>query len=141
MNLSYIYKRFHVRTKLKFRANKYNKAIASLNQEQVKVFHMIMSMAEKNSDDIKFDPESQETLIVLPEMLVTITPYTVHIDNTHGFRSTIFPQDAYEIMDDKLNKEAHRVRRKLKYDVKMRINTFLNNVMEKYDLEEPEIHG
>jgi len=74
-------------------------------------------------------------------MLVTVTPFIIHIDNTHGFRSTKFPQNAYEIMDDKLNKEAHKIRRKLKYDVKVRINNFLNNVINTYDLQEPEIHG
>jgi len=141
MNLSYKFKRFIVKKKQNFRYSKNQKAIAMLNQEQEKVFHMVMSLAVKNSKDIRFDPETQETLIVLENMLVTITPYTVHIDNTHGFRSTNFPQEAYEIMDAILNKEAHRVRRKLKYDVKMRINTFLNNVMETYDLQEFKIHG
>ena len=146
MNLSYKYKRFYVQSRLKFRANKYKKAIGNLDTEQIKVFSMVMNMAKKNSEDIKFDPESSETLIVLSEMLVTIKPYVVHIDNTHGFRSTRFPQDAYEIMDSILIKEAHRVRRKLKNDVKMRINLFLNKVIEKYDLndkkpEESKING
>lgn len=141
MSLSYTYARFHVGTKLRLRANKYRKAIAMLNQEQLLVFNMVMSLAEKNSFDIKFDPETDETLIVSQNMLVTITKYVVHIDNTHGFRSTQFPQDAFEIMEDKLYKEAHRVRRKLKHDVKVRINKFLNKVIETYDLQESEIHG
>jgi len=47
MNLSYKYKRFHVRTRLKFKANKYRKALAELDQEQLKVFNMVMSLAVK----------------------------------------------------------------------------------------------
>lgn len=141
MNLSYKFKKFIVKKKQKYSYNKSQKAIAMLNQEQEKVFHMVMMMAEKNSQDIKFDPETFETLIVLPEMLITVTKFVVHIDNTHGFRSTQFPEDAFDIMDAKLNKEAHRVRRKLKHDVKMRINEFLNTVITKYDLQETEIHG
>lgn len=136
MNLKYKYKRFYVRTRLNFKEKKHRKAISMLNQEQLKVFNMVMTLADKNSTDIKFDPETQETLIVLNDMLVTLTPFIVHIDNTHGFRSTIFPENAFEIIDNKLNKEAHRVRRKLKYDVKIRINNFLNNVINIYGLQE-----
>lgn len=141
MSLSYKINKLYIIINRKLKAKKNRKAIASLNQEQLKVFNMVMSLAEKNSEDIRFDKDTQETMFYLPNMLVTITPYVVHIDNTHGFRTTIFPNNAFDIMEDKLNKEAHRVRRKWKYEAKLRINKFLNKVISTYDLEEPEIHG
>ena len=135
MNLSYKYKRFYVRKKLEYRAKKHYNALIKLNQEQLKVFNMVMSLAKKNSNDIKFVLDTQEILIVLPDMLITLKRFRVYVD----IISTPFPQDIFEIMENELIKEGHRVRRKLKHDVKVRINSFLNNVIETFDLEVPDL--
>lgn len=134
MNLNYKLNRFYVKHKQNRKARKYKNAIAKLNREQLDVFNYIMKTGVINSENIMFDPEVEETMIVLPEILVTINKYKVTIDNTHGFMPTDFPNDAYEIMESFLKKEGHRVRRKLKHEVKMRKRIFVNNIVTASDL-------
>ena len=128
MGLRYKYSKFLISTKQRYKENKYKKALAKLNVEQLKVFNLVMDLAIKNNNCIRFDPKIEETLIVMPEILITITKYKVVIQNSHGFLTTQFRDDAYEIMDEALTKEAHKERRKLKHDVKIRINQFLNKI-------------
>ena len=136
MNLGYKLNRFYVRIKLNHKANKYRKAIAKLNREQLEVFNYIMTTGKINSTNIMFDPEIEETLIFLPEILVTITKYKILIDNTHGFMRTDFPNDAYEIMENFLKKEGHRVRRKLKHEVKLRKRAFITDILPTINIED-----
>ena len=100
----------------------------SLTIEQLKLYNMVVSHAIKNNSSIKFDPESDEILIVLPKMLITLKNEYVSIQNTTGFYMDRFPSLPYDILVHIIYKEAHRERRRLKYEVKQRINTFLNKL-------------
>lgn len=133
MNLNYRISRFIVRTKQNIRTKKYNNAVAKLNSEQLTVFNLIMEMATKHRACIRFDPEVEETLIVTPDKLFTINKYKVNIDNTHGFLPTHFPNGAYDIMEKKLKKEGHKERRRLKHEVKVRKQEFLDKIVVEID--------
>ena len=134
MSITYKYSKTLVKIKQRYKTTEYHKAVGKLNTEQLKVFNFILEKAVQNRESIRIDPE--ETLIVLPDILVTLVKYKVIIHNTHGFLTTSFQNDAYDIMYDVLKKEEYRERRRLKHEVKIRINDFLNriNVVEEIEL-------
>jgi hypothetical protein len=89
-----------------------------------------MNIGVTHNEYIKFDPEIDEIMIYMPDMLIVIGNYMVNIDNTHGFIPTEFQNDAYEIMQSLLKKEGHRNRRKLKHEVKIRKRNFMDKISE-----------
>jgi hypothetical protein len=101
-------------------------AFSHMTKEQTKVYSMVTNYAKKFREDIRFDPESDEILIVMEHMLISLKGEVVHILNSHGFYPSNIPSEAYEILVDVIKKEAHKDRRRLKNDVKIRINKFLN---------------
>jgi hypothetical protein len=125
---NYFVKRKLVKIKQSSRKKKSSIALKSMSSEQIKLYDMVISLAIKNNTAIKFDPESDEILIVLPKMLVTLKDETVIVQNTTGFYSDRFPSLPYDMMVRVIYKEAHRERRRLKYEVKLRINQFLNKL-------------
>ena len=125
---NFFIKRKLVKLKQSSQRKKLAIAIKSMSSEQEKLYNMVISLAIKNNSAIKFDPESDEILIVLPKMLVTLKDETVIVQNTTGFYTDRFPSLPYDIMVRVIYKEAHRERRRLKYEVKLRINNFLNKL-------------
>jgi hypothetical protein len=130
MNLNYKINRIIIKIKQFKAKNKYAKAVKKLNTEQLRVFNYIMNIGVTHNEYIKFDPEIDEIMIYMPDMLIVIGNYMVNIDNTHGFIPTEFQNDAYEIMQSLLKKEGHRNRRKLKHEVKIRKRNFMDKISE-----------
>jgi len=117
-------------------------AFSHMTKEQMKVYSMVTNYARKFREDIRFDPESDEILIVMEHMLISLKGEVVHILNSHGFYPSSIPSEAYEILVDVIKKEAHKDRRRLKNEVKIRINKFLNeasyegdNISTEFDME------
>lgn len=113
------------RQRMKLKREKF--AFSHMTKEQTKVYTMVVNYAKKHREDIRFDPESDEILIVMEHMLITLKGEVVHILNSHGFYPAPIPTEAYEILTEIIKKEAHKDRRRLKNDVKIRINKFLND--------------
>jgi len=130
MNLNYMFLKMRVRFKQRMRRKRNEIANRNLSLEQIKVINMVTEIAIKNNSAIKFDPKSGEVLIILPKMLITLKDEIVYIHNTTGFMSMNIPTEAFEILIESIEKEAHKERRKLKYEVKKRINNFLNNLSD-----------
>lgn len=130
MSINYKFTKMFVRFKQRMRKKRERIAFKKISAEQIKVFNMVKDIAVKYNSAIKFDPKSDEILIILPKMLVTLKGETVYIHNTTGFMSMMIPSEAYEILVELIEKEAHKERRKLKHDVKKRINEFLNQIIE-----------
>lgn len=130
MSINYKIKKSTVRFRKRMKAKRERIAFKHISAEQLKVFNMVKDLAVKHNSAIKFDPRSDEILIILPKMLVTLKGETVYIHNTTGFMSMIIPSEAYEILVELIQKEAHKERRKLKHEVKGRINEFLNKIIE-----------
>ena len=130
LNIRYKIKRrvvlYKQRTAQKAKLN----ALRNMSTEQKKVYHMVTELAIKNTSSIKFDPYTLEILIVLPKMLITLKHDNIHIHNTTGFLSIPFRPDAYEIIVNIIKVEANRERRRLKYEVKERINDYLTKLSE-----------
>ena len=128
MKIKYRIKRIIVRYKQSLRTKRQLKALKKLNSEQSITFLKVKDIAIKNRTAIKFDNESNEILIILPKMLITLIDGTVKIHNTTGFVSIDFPIEGYELLVQVVNREAHKERRKLKYEVKLRILEFINSI-------------
>lgn len=114
--------------KQKVKRKRQRSALKKMNIEQMKVFNMTKEVSIKHNDAIRFDPQSDEILIVLPKMLITLKNDTIYIHNTTGFLTMPIETDAYQMLVDIIEAEAHRERRKLKNEVKQRIGNFLNNI-------------
>lgn len=135
MVLSYSIAKMAARIRRYFR-NKTNRnrekvAFKSLSAEQLKVFNIVKDLAIQNNDAIKFDPKSSESLIVIPDkLLVTMKHEQVRIDNSRGFMSINMPSEAYEMLIEIVEAEAHKDRRKIKQDVKNRLHSFLDDIVK-----------
>jgi len=127
-NIKYFIKRKLVNFKKASNKKKEEIAMKSLTSEQQKLYNVIISLAKKNNKAIKFDPESDEILIVLFETLITLKNECIIYQNTNDFYTDKFPSLPYEILVRVIYKEAHRERRRLKYEVRQRINVFLNKL-------------
>ena len=135
MSLRYKIKKQVVRYKQRSAKKAQLLALNAMSIEQTKTYNMVKDLAIKHRDCIKFDPYSLEILIVLPKMLITLKSDTVYIHNTNGFLTVSLRTDVYEMLVKIIQIEAHRERRKLKYEVKLRINDFINKITESNNLE------
>lgn len=130
MSISYKFSKSMVRFRQRMKRKREKIAFKKISQEQLRVFNMVKDLAVKHNSAIKFDPKSDEILLILPKMLVTLKGETVYIHNTTGFMSMMMPSEVYEILVEHVEKEAHKERRKLKHEVKQRINEFLTKIIE-----------
>lgn len=130
MGLKYKVNKMIVR--IRQRSEERNRKIAfeKMNVEQLKVFSLVQDLAIKNNAAIKFDNETTEILIILPKMLITLHGGSISIDNTTGFLTVNLPIEAYDLLVCIVNKEAHKERRRLKFEVKGRIHDFLNKISD-----------
>ena len=138
MSIAYKIKKARVRFKQRVIKRGQDMAFKHMSLEQNKVFNMVKDLAIKYNEAIRFDPTSDEIIIAITknlvnvkgEMLITLKGETVYIHNTTGFMSMSIPTEAYEVLVKVVEKQAHRERRKLKKEVKDRINEFLNKIIE-----------
>lgn len=130
MSINYKIKKVRVRLRQSAIKKGHNMAFKHMSLEQLKVFNMVKDVATKYNDAIRFDPKSDEIIIALTKMLVTLKGETVYIHNTTGFMSMTIPTEAFEELVRIVERHAHRERRKLKKEVKDRINEFLNKIIE-----------
>lgn len=130
LKLMYKVKRLIVKYKQKFKVKKERRILNGMNKEQTKVFNMVKDIVINNRNCVNFDPYSNEILIVLPSMLITIKHDMVYVDNTSGFLSTKFKLDAHDMLKQFIQAEIHRERRKLKHEVKGRIHNFITKITD-----------
>ena len=130
MNMMYKFRKAIVLFKQRMKIKSQKAAFKMMNSEQMEVFNMTKAIAIKHNDAIRFDPHSDEILIVLPKMLITLKNNTIHIHNHTGFLTMSIETAAYEMLATIIEVEAHRERRKLKNEVKQRIVEFLNSIKE-----------
>jgi len=132
--LQYKIKRMNAKTRIKRRSVLKKSALKTLNFEQKEIFDLVVGEARKHPEAIRYDRIDNETLIVLKDLIIMIKSdskdYMVYIDNHQGFHSQWFYQAAYALMNDILDHEAHRFRRKLKHETKMNIRAFLRWIVE-----------
>lgn len=132
--LQYKIKRMNAKTRIKRRAVLERSALKTLNFEQKEIFDLVVGEARKHPEAIRYDRVDNETLIVLKDLIITIKSdskdYMVYVDNHRGFHSQWFYQAAYALMNDIVDREAHRFRRKLKHETKMNIRAFLRGIVE-----------
>lgn len=133
-NLQYKIKRLNAKTRIKRRLVLEKDALRTLNFEQKEIFDLVVGEARKHPEAIRYDRIDNETLIVLKDLILTIKSdskdYMVYIDNHRGFHSQWFYQQAYVLINEIVDREAHRFRRKLKHETKMNIRAFLRGIAE-----------
>jgi hypothetical protein len=104
-------------------------AMKNMSLEQLKTFNTIKELAAKYNEDIRFDNKVNKILIPMPKMLITLLGETVYMHNTSGFASVTLPAEAFELLVECIEKEAHKDRRRLEKEVKDRLNHFLDNII------------
>lgn len=133
--LQYRIKRMNVKVRIKYRSISEKSANKTLNFEQKEIFDLVVGEAKKHPEAIRYDRVDNETLIVLKDLIITIKSdskdYIVFVDNHRGFHSQWFYQAAFDLMNEIVDKEAHRFRRKLKHEITMNIRAFLRDIVER----------
>lgn len=130
MNIKYKIKRKIVRYNQRSIEKSDKRAFKNISIEQKQAFEMVKDIAIKNNSAIKFDPASDEILIILPKMLITLKNQNIEIHNTTGFINMNIPYDTYSLLVKIITKEAHKERRRLKHEVNLRIQEFLSKISE-----------
>lgn len=128
MNLNYRLNRLYIRRKLKREQKRRDIALTLLTLEQKRVYNLVKELVKANNEAIRFDLKTNETLITLPHLLIVLQNKKVQLLNTNGFHTEEFPLEVYDSLMDFIVLEGHRYRRKLKQDVKIRINQFLDTL-------------
>lgn len=103
-------------------------SLGKLTTDELNLYNKIAYISKENKKDIRFDPVSNEILITLPNMLIILNNKKVSIYNTTGFLNMELPDDTYNILVGIIQYEAHRERRRLKFETKKRINNFLDEL-------------
>lgn len=103
-----------------------------LNSEQIKIYNLILKIASKHADCIKFNPESDEVLFFLPDMLIEMKDFTIKI-NGEGFLQMNLPMSSYNLLLKKIYKYSNKDRRKLLFASKQKLNLFINKLTTYYD--------
>lgn len=129
MNLSYKIKKMTVRFRQRMKRKRDEMAMKNMSLEQLKTFNTIKELAAKYNEDIRFDNKVNKILIPMPKMLITLLGETVYMHNTSGFASVTLPAEAFELLVECIEKEAHKDRRRLEKEVKDRLNHFLDNII------------
>ena len=139
---SYRIKRMNVRTRQKRKASERKHALSLLSSEQKDVFDLVVMTVKKHPEKILYDKVTGEVLIVEENRLFTMyhdsKDHMVSIHNHSGFHSQWFMESSYNYLMDIVNAEAHRYRRKLKYEVRMNIRNFLKGIIEEKQIEDAE---
>ena len=124
-------KRLQVKWRTYWRHYRKEQCYKKITSEQRDMFYLVSRVVSANNDKILFDPVSKETLIVLPEALYIIKNNEISILNHNRFVTTWFYDDLYEHVLEIINREAHRYRRKLKYQSTKNIREFINSQLPK----------
>jgi hypothetical protein len=135
MNLSYKLKRGVVKFRKSMERKRRNYAMNMMNDDQKKIFDLVVHIAETYNDAIRFDPYDHKILIPVKigeevEIMITMVNETVYIDNHKGFRPEQFRPEVYELLVEKIEKEAHKDRRKMELEIAKRKKAFINSISE-----------
>jgi len=106
----------------------------SLNKQQLETFELVEQLSSDYPESIMYDKYSdfEETMIRLPHLLVTMSDYTVHVNNTTGFNPASLPKPAYNHLMNIVDRNAHRYRRGLRYETQSNISAFIKKTREEH---------
>lgn len=139
-NIQYRLKRWSVRARQKRRFVREQRILNMLDREQRAVYDLVIKTAKNHPDKILYDTLTEEILIVEKTRLFTLfnanKERIVSIHNHKGFHNQWFPETAFDHLTSIVNREAHRYRRGLKYDVRMNIRSFIESVSSEQDSSE-----
>ena len=130
-------KRSNVKTRQKRKAFEVRAAMKTMNFEQKEVFDLVVEKAKKYPKEIRYDKIDKETLIVLEDLIITIkmdgNDYKVFVDNHKGFHPQWFYEAAFNLLNDIVDTEAHRYRRRIKHGTRMNIRAFIKSAREPHE--------
>lgn len=135
MNLSYKLKRSIVKFRKSLERKRHNYAMRMMNDDQKKIFDLVVHVAETYNEAIRFDPYDHKIIIPVKignevEIMITMVNETVYIDNHNGFRPEQFRPEVYALLVKKIEKEAHKDRRKMELEIAKRKKAFINSISE-----------
>lgn len=96
------------------------------------MFELIENIAKQKPEAIRYVKFENETLIIVEDVTITLKKNgKVYIDNHTGFHSQWFSDTAFALLNSIVDTEAHRYRRKLKYEAKCNRIRFLQSIVDK----------
>jgi hypothetical protein len=127
--LNYRILRMNVRTRQRRNRAVINSGYKLLTKEEFDMVKKIEELAIKFNDKIKFDPEADEVIIDIPDILVVLKKKgRIEVNNHDGFAQMTIPDNAFNLLMMIINREAHRDRRRLKYKSKQNLNAFIKKI-------------
>lgn len=121
--------RMNVRTRQRREKFVFNSGYRLLTKEELAMVKKIEDLAIKHRDGIRYDPESQEILIIAPDVLIVLKKKgKIEINNHNGFAQMVIPDNAFSLLTKIIDREAHRERRRLKNEVKQNLRSFINKI-------------
>jgi len=130
------YTRAYIRFKNRALASKDAKILASMDSNQLKTFQGILKLCKSNPEGIRYDKLTGETLIILKDVIITLIDNKVDTYNHQGFAHQWFTDAQYKFFITMIDIEAHRYRRRLKFEVRTNLNKFLDELFKNHDTPE-----
>ena len=111
-----------------------------MNLDQRDVFDLVVDVAKKDPDCIRYDKKNPETILRQPTLLITIykddKDCMVAVDNHKGFHKQWFHEATWHYLNEIVDSEAHRIRRRDKHETRMNIRSFIKGIKEERNIED-----
>lgn len=135
-------KRMNVRTRQKRNRIERESALKLMNIDQRDVFDLVVDIAKTDPDCIRYDKRDGETILRQPNLLITIykddKDYMVAVDNHKGFHKQWFHEATWALLNDIVDLEAHRIRRRDKHETRTNIRAFIKNIKDERKKDDGE---
>ena len=133
--MDYSFVTLFMRAKIRFQhrthAKKVKRLMKTMNSTQLKSFNGVIKTCKETPESIHYDKITGETLLFLKEQHVTITlkSNTVSTHNHVKFGPPVwFTDEQFKYLNSIIDMEAHRYRRRLKWEITDSTNKFLDEV-------------
>ena len=128
LHIDWFFKRQSAKRQIRRRKKSDENIRKSMSIEQREIFGLVVQVSSDYPEAIlydRFDKGIEETMIYRPHLLIIMSNETVQIMNTKGFHPEKMPKSAYLLLENIVDKNAHRYRRGLKYSTKQNLISFL----------------
>lgn len=125
------FRRAKIRLHQHAQKSKAKRLIKTMNSTQLKTFNGVIKTCKENPESIRYDKITGETLFFLKEQHVSITlkNNTISTHNHIKFGPPVwFTNEQFKYINQIIDIEAHRYRRRLKWEITDNTNKFLDEV-------------
>ena len=124
-------RRAKLRLRHRSQATKIKRLLKRMNSTQLKTFNGVVKTCKENPETIRYDKVTGETLILFEaqNVIITLKNNTVSTYNHTKFGPPVwFTDEQFKYLNSLIDMEAHRYRRRLKWEITDNTNKFLDEV-------------